>query len=91
MDWSHYSISPMQLEARFGDRVVPAFCERPNSVWAMLSDAAARNPDGEALICGELRLTWREVVQQSARIAGGLRKLGLERGDRVAVMLGNRI
>ena len=91
MDWSHYSISPMQLEARFGDRVVPAFCERPNSVWAMLSDAAARNPDGEALICGEFRLTWREVVQQSARIAGGLRKLGLERGDRVAVMLGNRI
>ncbi len=45
MDWSHYSIPAMQLEARFGDRVVPTFCERPDSIWAMVSDAAARNPD----------------------------------------------
>ena len=34
MDWSHCSIPPMRLEARFGDRVVPAFCERPASLWA---------------------------------------------------------
>jgi len=52
MDWSHYSIPAMQLEARFGDRIVPAFCERPRSIWAMVSDAASRNPDGEALVCG---------------------------------------
>ena len=81
----------MRLEARFGDRVVPAFCERPNSIWAMVSDAAARNPDGEALVCGDRRMTWREVAQQSAEIAAGLRKLGLQRGDRVALLLGNRI
>ncbi len=30
MDWSHYPIPAMRLEARFGDRVVPAFCERLN-------------------------------------------------------------
>ena len=36
MDWSHYSIPAMRLEARFGDRVVPAFCERPKSLWAMI-------------------------------------------------------
>ena len=40
MDWSQYSIPAMQLEARFGDRVVPAFCERPKSIWAMVLDAA---------------------------------------------------
>src|SRR5882757_4106594 len=91
MDWSHCSISPMQLETRFGDRVVPAFCERPKSVWAMISDAAESNPDGEALVCGTRRMTWREVVQQSAQISAGLRKLGLKQGDRVAVLLGNRI
>ena len=75
MDWSQYSIPAMQLEARFGDRVVPAFCERPKSIWAMVSDAASRNPDGEALVCGERRMSWREVAQHSAQIAAGLRKL----------------
>ncbi len=91
MDWSQHSIPDMRLEARFGDRVVPAFCERPNSIWAMIADAAAQNPDGEALVCGERRMSWREVAQQSAGIAAGFRKLGLQSGDRVAVLLGNRI
>src|SRR5260370_3914031 len=91
MDWSHYSIPAMQLEARFGDRIVPAFCERPRSIWAMVSDAASRNPDGEALVCGVMRMTWREVAQQSAQIAAGLRKMSLQSGDRVALLLGSRI
>ena len=91
MNWSHDSIPAMRLETRFGDRVVPVFCERPGSIWAMVSDAAARNPDGEALVCGATRMTWREVAQQSARVAAGLRKIGLRSGDRVALLLGNRI
>jgi acyl-CoA synthetase (AMP-forming)/AMP-acid ligase II len=91
MDWSRVSIPPMRREARFGDRVVPAFCERPRSIWAMVADAVSRNPDGEALICGDRRMTWREVAQQSARIAAGMQKLGLQTGDRVALLLGNRI
>ena len=91
MDWSQHAIPPMRLEPRFGDRVVPAFCERPQSITAMVADAVAANPDGEALVCGDRRMTWREVAQQSAQIAAGLQKLGLKRGDRVAVLLGNRI
>ena len=91
MDWSHYSIPAMRLEARFGDRVVPAFCERPKNIWAMVSDAALRNPDGEALVCGDRRMTWREVAQQSADVAAGFRRMGLQRGDRVALLLGNRV
>ncbi len=81
----------MQLQARFGDRVVPVFCERPHSIWAMVSDTASRNPEAEALVCGDIRMNWREVVQQSAKIAAGFHRLGLHRGDRVAVLLGNRI
>jgi long-chain acyl-CoA synthetase len=91
MDWSHYAVPEMRLEARFGDRVVPLFCDRPQSIWAMVSDAASKNPDGEALVCGIRRMSWREVAQQSARIAAGLHRLGLQRGDRIALLLGNRI
>lgn len=91
MDWSHYPIPAMRLEARFGDRVVPAFCERPLSLWAMIAEAAARNPDGEALVCDNRRMDWREVAQQSAQIAAGLRKIGVRRGDRIALLLGNLI
>lgn len=91
MDWSHYPIPAMQLQARFGDRVVAVFGERPRSIWAMIADAASRNPDGEALVCGDVRMNWREVVQRSQDVAAGFHRLGLQRGDRVAVLLGNRI
>jgi long-chain acyl-CoA synthetase len=91
MDWSHSPMPAMRLEMRFGDRVVPAFGERPSSIWAMVAEAAARNPDGEALVCGSTRISWREAVAQSARIAAGFGKLGLKPGDRVALLLGNRI
>ena len=91
MNWSKYPVPAMRLEARFGDRVVPAFCDRPKSIWAMVSEAALRNPDGEALVCGERRMTWREVARQSAQMSAGLRKLGVQSGDRIALLLGNRI
>src|SRR4051794_34304870 len=91
MDWSQHSIPAMRLEPRFGDRIVPAFRDRPKDIWTMIADAAAGNPDGEALVCGTRRMTWREVAQHSAQIAAGFHKFGLQRGDRVAVLLGNRI
>jgi long-chain acyl-CoA synthetase len=90
-DWAQYTAASMRREARFGDRVVDAFVGRPASIWAMVEGAAARNGDGKALVCGAQRMTWREVADAAMRISGGFRKLGLEPGDRVALLLGNRI
>ena len=80
-----------RLEAHFGDRLVPCFAERPGNVHALLADAAARRPDGEALVCGETRLIWTEVLERSAAVAAGLRQLGVSAGDRIALLLGNKI
>src|SRR5579871_776077 len=91
MHWSKFSIPAMRLEQRFGDHVVPAFCDRPRDIWDMVARAAAKNPDAEALVCGDKRMSWREVIRESQRIAAGLRRLGLRSGDRVAILLGNRI
>ncbi|MEW6639471.1 MAG: class I adenylate-forming enzyme family protein [Pseudomonadota bacterium] len=90
MDWFGLPIPDLRHETRFGDRLVPAFPDRPHSLWQMLEDAAARRPDGEAVVCGDERLTWREVLAQSARVAAGLATRGLVSGDRVALLLGNR-
>src|SRR3569833_651008 len=91
MDWSQASIPPMRQEARFGDRVVSVFADRPKSIWAMVQEAVSRNPDGEALVCGDRRLKWRDIVPKSGQIAACFRERGLRRGDRVALLLGNRI
>src|SRR4051794_41862494 len=90
MDWSNYSIPAMQLEARFGDRVVPAFSVRPKSISTMIADAVSKNPDGEALVCGAERLTWREVEQRSAGLAAGVRGGGVGGGGRGALLLRHR-
>jgi long-chain acyl-CoA synthetase len=44
---------------------------------------AAERP---AVTCGELRLTYAETWDRCRRLAGALRGLGLDRGDRVAVV-----
>ncbi len=51
--------------------------------------SAAKNPDKTALIFKKQRLTWREVHQQTGRIANALKGLGLQRGDRVVLYLDN--
>src|SRR3954469_18739726 len=45
---------------------------------------ALRSLDGEAW-------TWRDFADRAARFAGGLAALGVKRGDRVVIMLRNRL
>jgi 2-furoate---CoA ligase len=50
----------------------------------------ARRPDAVALVEGERRLNFREWQAESARLAGGLARLGLRAGDHLLVVLKNR-
>jgi long-chain acyl-CoA synthetase len=80
-----------RAELHYGARILRCFVERPRSVHEMLAHAVARRPHGLALICGELRLSYAELDALVGEAAGGLRALGVSKGDRVAMVLGNSI
>ena len=60
-------------------------------VDAFLEVSARRYPDKVALVAGGRRLTYRDVDQAAARVASGLRTLGVQRGARVVVHLENGV
>ncbi|MBX6722000.1 MAG: acyl-CoA ligase (AMP-forming), exosortase A system-associated, partial [Dactylosporangium sp.] len=57
----------------------------------MLSASAARRGGSPALTYKDVTLTYAQLWEQARRVAGGLRRLGLRRDDRVAVYLEKRL
>src|SRR6516165_3153156 len=53
--------------------------------------AVERSPDATAITDGERRLSYASWYEEIARVAGGLTELGLRHGDRLAVILQNRL
>ncbi|NER20249.1 MAG: acyl-CoA ligase (AMP-forming), exosortase A system-associated [Symploca sp. SIO1C2] len=53
----------------------------------LLRSSALNYPEKEALVHGEQRLSYAEVAKQTAGLAYGLRKIGLQRGDRIGIYL----
>lgn len=89
---AHWDISdiPYRKEVLFGDRVVNCRADRPGSVYEMFTTSVAKAPDREALIAGEVRLTWKQLDAIVAETASGLVARGIAPGDRVAMLIGNR-
>ena len=54
-----------------------------------LTQTVGRHADRPAVRLGEAAMTFRELDEASARVAGQLRARGLAVGDRVAIMLPN--
>src|ERR1700732_1361577 len=50
-----------------------------------------RSPDALAIVDGERRLSYAAWYREIGRVGGGLAALGLSRGDRLAVILQNRL
>jgi long-chain acyl-CoA synthetase len=58
------------------------------TLGTLVHRAANENPNGIAAISGESKLTWYEFSDRIARLAGGIRELGLLPGARVALLAG---
>ena len=56
---------------------------------SFLNRAEALHGDRTAVIYGDLRRTWSETAQRVRKIAGGLRQLGIGKGDTVSVICPN--
>lgn len=80
----------LRRERHFADRVFLCFAERAGSVWELFEQALRSNPSGEALVDGERRWTYASLASEAAAVAGGLAEMGIGRGDRVALLTGNR-
>src|SRR5258707_302949 len=73
-----------------GSDSIARYDNRPTSLIEMLRATVDRVPNNEAIVeLGGERINFGALWDRAARVAGGLRNLGIERGDRVAIRLGN--
>jgi long-chain acyl-CoA synthetase len=85
-------VPPTRYELHYrGSRMVRCFTDRPKSVHEMLSNAVVRRPHGVALISGQDSVTYSELNDLIGKVAGGLKALGVGKGDRVAMVIGNSV
>ncbi len=76
---------------RGGDGVA-RYTELPDSLVHLLRASVERDPAARAIAeVGGEALTYGELWDRAARVAGGLRATGLERGDRAAILLANGV
>ena len=78
-DWGRHYRHPTDWNQRF----------EPLSLPGMLARSAARAPDAPLIDFYGRKFSYAEVEAASARFCGGLRKMGIGRGDRVALFLPN--
>ncbi|MFM7698506.1 MAG: class I adenylate-forming enzyme family protein [Limnohabitans sp.] len=87
VDWP-----PQQLESHFQPpRTLRCFANRPRSLHALLANAVAKRPQAEALVCDNARLTYAQLNHRVGQLAAGWKHLGIQAGDRIALLLGNRM
>ncbi|MBI1734590.1 MAG: AMP-binding protein [Candidatus Rokubacteria bacterium] len=63
---------------------------RSRTLPDLLDEMAARHPDREAVVGGDERLTYAEYRTRVRQLAKGLHRLGVRRGDKVALLMENR-
>lgn len=71
------------------ERPGPAEPPESRTLPALLDEMAARRPDAEAVIGGGRRLSYAALRAEARATAKGLHALGIAKGDKVAILMGN--
>src|ERR1700749_4120194 len=81
------ALSPFSQTGIFYDEHdIPHYEALPTSLLEMLERHVIERPEAEAVVeLGGQRLTYRQLWDGAARVAGGLRTAGLQPGARVAL------
>ena len=61
------------------------------TVAELLQRAARRRPDADAVVDGARRVTYAELAARAESLGAGFSKLGVGRGDRVLIVMRNRL
>lgn len=64
------------------------FKNRPKNLVQMLENTVSQYPNRVGFICDHQKLTFQEFDQISNKIAAGLQKYNIKKGDRVSLLLG---
>ena len=61
------------------------------TLYELLHEQAERSPERRAVICGERHASYRDLADGAGRIGAALRSHGVTRGDRVGILVNNRL
>ena len=64
---------------------------RSRTLYGLIQEQAGRFPERIAVICGKRQATYRALADAAGRIAAALRAAGFGRGDRVCILIENRL
>lgn len=59
------------------------------SVYRALDDAAKKYPNQTAIVCQEREIKYKDLKDQADRLANGLIRMGIKKGDKVGIFLPN--
>src|SRR5205814_2097670 len=61
------------------------------TLFELLCEQAARFPERAAVICGDRVSTYHDLAEGARRVGGALGAQGIGRGDRVGILVNNRL
>src|SRR5438874_5137805 len=64
---------------------------RSRTLYGLIQEQAGRFPERIAVICGKRQATYRALADAAGRIAAGLQAAGFGHGDRVGLLIENRL